>query len=72
MHGEEWDRYGRLFAICRAGDEDLGRRMVREGYAVAIDDHSAGEEEVARDARRGLWQGAFQRPADDRAAYPRD
>lgn len=32
---ENRDRYGRLVAVCRVNGEDVGRRLVREGYAVA-------------------------------------
>ncbi|WP_422036562.1 thermonuclease family protein [Reyranella sp.] len=30
------DRYGRTVAVCRAGREDLGALMVRDGYAWAF------------------------------------
>lgn len=33
---KDTDRYGRTVAICRAGGEDLGAMMVRDGYAWAF------------------------------------
>jgi endonuclease YncB( thermonuclease family) len=29
------DRYGRIVAICRAGDEDLNAWLVAQGWALA-------------------------------------
>lgn len=60
------DRYGRMVALCMAGGEDIGRRMVREGWAVAFvrySRHYVNDERAARRARRGLWQGRFVPPA---------
>jgi len=61
----DMDRYGRLIAVCRLGVEDLNAWMVRMGHALAyrrysIDD--VAEEDAARQARRGIWQGAFEEP----------
>lgn len=67
------DRYGRTLAICAAGDvTDLGRTLVREGYAVSYTFDAGGyaaEENEARAAGRGLWQGAFERPQDFRRRH---
>lgn len=69
------DRYGRTLAVCAAGDvADLGRVLVREGYAVSYTFDTrvyAAEEDEARAAGRGLWQGAFERPQDFRRRHPR-
>lgn len=69
------DRYGRTLAVCAAGDiADLGRQLVREGYAVNYTFNAPGyaiEETAARLAGRGLWQGAFERPQDWRRRHPR-
>lgn len=65
--GEGHDRYGRLLATCRAGDIDIAETLVRDGLAVASGSY-VGAESEARRARRGLWQGRFDRPADWRAA----
>jgi endonuclease YncB( thermonuclease family) len=66
------DRYGRTLATCAvAGTPDLGAWMVAAGWAVAYDGRQRvylAEESLARAAKRGLWGGAFERPADWRAA----
>ncbi len=69
------DRYGRLLAICSAGNvTDLGAELVRGGYAVNYSrytsDYAAAERD-ARAARRGIWQGAFDNPEDWRHAKTR-
>ena len=69
------DRYSRTLAVCSAGGiADLGAALVREGYAVNYDRYTsdyAGAEREARAARRGVWQGEFQRPEDWRRHHPR-
>jgi len=63
------DDYGRIVAVCRVGNLDLGAAMVRAGLAVAYRRYSAdyvAEEREARAARRGLWAGEFVRPEDYR------
>lgn len=68
------DDYGRIVATCRAGNIDLGGAMIDAGLAVALPhftDRYVGAEARAREARRGLWSGTFQMPADYRAAHPR-
>jgi endonuclease YncB( thermonuclease family) len=67
------DRYGRTLAVCSAGGTaDLGEALVRTGYAVDYYEggYHAAERE-ARGARRGLWQGEFERPEDWRRRHPR-
>jgi len=63
----EVDQYNRDVAVCTAGDLDLGDVMVRGGHALDYARHSrgryAGAEREARDARRGMWAGTFERPA---------
>ncbi|MFD2141753.1 thermonuclease family protein [Ancylobacter oerskovii] len=61
------DRYGRSVSICEAGGRDLGARMVEEGWAVATSFAYRGGEAAARAARRGIWAGPFEMPADFRA-----
>ena len=67
------DRYGRTLAVCSAGDvADVGRALVREGYAVSDMSRGGGylaEEDAARDEGAGLWRGAFERPADWRRRH---
>lgn len=69
------DRYRRALAVCRTEAGDIGEAMVRAGLALGardprFDEYPAALAE-ARAARRGLWQGAHQHPADWRTAHPR-
>lgn len=67
--GEEYDRYDRLIATCRAGQTKLNQTMVARGWAVAFQrfsDKFLEEELDAAKLGRGLWQGRFQRPAEFR------
>ncbi|MDJ1159797.1 thermonuclease family protein [Chelatococcus sp. SYSU_G07232] len=63
------DRYGRGLARCKAEGKDLNAALVREGIALAYGAY-ANEEAEARSARRGLWAGSFERPADWRRRHP--
>jgi endonuclease YncB( thermonuclease family) len=69
------DAYGRTLASCRTAPfpdgVDLAAEMIRAGWAVATEDGYAVEEAEAQAKRRGIWQGAFARPADWRAAHER-
>ncbi len=60
------DRYGRKVARCMTpAGRDVGRELVRSGMAVAYRRYSeiyVPDEDSARAARRGLWQGGFQMP----------
>jgi endonuclease YncB( thermonuclease family) len=61
------DRYGRVVAVCRAGEADMNRWMVREGWAVAYREYSpeyVPDELAARRARAGLWAGSFVPPSE--------
>ncbi len=66
------DRYGRTIARCRNRDGDIGTVMVREGLGRRLrnahDGRYAAEEDAARRAQHGIWQGAHQHPADWRDA----
>ncbi len=59
------DRYKRSVAVCYAGQKDINRMMVRNGWAVAYttygDDYFE-DEKKARSEKRGIWQGKFMRP----------
>jgi endonuclease YncB( thermonuclease family) len=48
--------------------------MVRSGHALELHRHSRGRyasaEREARQARRGLWAGSFEQPAEWRRAHP--
>ena len=62
--GRELDRYGRLVARVRKGDNDVSVRLVRAGlacHAYAYDAALAREEAQARAARAGFW-GAAAKP----------
>lgn len=69
------DQYGRLIVTCVSGDKDLGAYMVEQGHAISyggFDQMTYGFEEArAEKAKRGIWQGAFETPANWRAAHPR-
>lgn len=66
----EHDKYQRDVARCRKDGLEINREMVRLGWAIAYERHSIDylvAEATARNARRGLWQGHFQKPEDFRA-----
>lgn len=65
----ERDQYGRILGRCTAGDSDLNRTMVEDGWAVSYSDYPA-EERFARKEKRGFWQWRMQRPYDYRRANP--
>lgn len=63
--GSEEDRYGRLIAVCRAGGRDVNAEMVARGAAFAYRKYSrdyVAQEQRARRAGLGIWQGAAERP----------
>lgn len=60
---EGHDRYGRLLAVCRDGKLDIAEAMVADGLATATSRYAAVEAQ-ARRAKRGLWQGQFDTPAE--------
>jgi len=61
------DRRGRTVARCEVDGEDIQKWLVRNGWALAYarfsHDYDA-DEKAARDARAGMWQGAFIAPWD--------
>ncbi len=63
--GDTTDRYGRLIGVCVTGPVDLNAEMVRRGWALAYRRYSTDyvdEENDARAAGRGIWQGRFVPP----------
>ena len=63
--GSTRDRYGRLIAVCYAGDHDLNAKMVRQGWALAYRRYSmdyVDAEAAAKDAGVGMWRGEFEPP----------
>jgi endonuclease YncB( thermonuclease family) len=67
--------YDRKVALCRVAGSDLSEGMVRAGHALELRNHSRGRysaaEREARDARRGIWAGSFERPSEWRRQHPR-
>tara|TARA_B100000686_G_scaffold287775_1_gene313461 strand:- start:1242 stop:1754 length:513 start_codon:yes stop_codon:yes gene_type:complete len=62
---QDIDRYGRIVAICFAGDVNINEALVESGWALAYlrySDEYVDEEDRAREARRGLWRGEFVPP----------
>ena len=61
------DRYRRIVAVCRAGNEDLNGWLVSEGWAVAYRRYSKDyitAEKSAKAANRGIWAGSFTPPQE--------
>jgi endonuclease YncB( thermonuclease family) len=61
------DVYRRVLADCRLDEEDLNAWMVQQGWALAFVQYSkayVADEASARNARRGMWAGAFIAPWD--------
>ena len=69
--GTQHDRYGRLLAVCRAGDIDLNRVQVEAGWALAYGDYETVQRQ-ARAAKAGMWAGTFERPQDWRRRHEAD
>jgi len=61
------DRRGRIVARCEVDGEDIQKWMVKNGWALAYlrfsHDYDA-DEAAAREAKAGMWQGAFIAPWD--------
>jgi endonuclease YncB( thermonuclease family) len=66
-HLGQTDRRGRALARCEVDGEDIQKWLVRSGWALSFarfsHDYDADEKE-AREARAGMWQGAFIAPWD--------
>ncbi|MBB1178041.1 thermonuclease family protein [Pseudomonas sp. FW305-3-2-15-E-TSA4] len=62
------DRYQRIVARCSVDRTDIGAWLVTEGLAVRYVRYAGTayrkEEDAARAARRGVWQGEFEAPWD--------
>ena len=61
------DRRGRIVARCEVEGEDIQKWLVTSGWALAYTrfshDYDA-DEKAAREAKAGMWQGAFIAPWD--------
>ena len=66
-HVERVDRRGRNVARCTVDGEDIQKWMVKSGWARSFvrrsHDYDA-DEKAAREAKAGMWQGAFIAPWD--------
>ena len=66
-HTIRTDRRGRQVARCEVDGEDIQKWMVRSGWALSYvqfsHDYDA-DEAAAREAKAGMWQGAFIAPWD--------
>jgi endonuclease YncB( thermonuclease family) len=63
--GTQHDRYKRLIAVCFSAGADLNAWMVQNGHAVAYRRYSKAyvrQENIARQAKVGLWAGIFEMP----------
>jgi endonuclease YncB( thermonuclease family) len=61
------DRFGRSIATCEVDGEDIQKWMVKSGWALSYVRFSHAydaEEKEAREAKAGMWQGAFIAPWD--------
>lgn len=70
--GDELDRYGRTWAVCWLGTEDLNGWLVAEELALAYRHYSTAyipQEDAARTARRGIWAGQFVVPSEWRKQH---
>jgi endonuclease YncB( thermonuclease family) len=63
--GDRRDRYRRPLVVCRIGDLDLGREMVRLGWALSeYGTEYRADQNSAQAARVGAWAGTFTRPRE--------
>jgi endonuclease YncB( thermonuclease family) len=61
------DTGGYVTAQCSIGEADLATELVRNGYVFAVSSFFgslSGEEDTARTAKKGIWQGEIQRPQE--------
>jgi endonuclease YncB( thermonuclease family) len=66
-HVRQTDRRGRQVARCEVDGEDIQKWMVKNGWALSYvrfsHDYDA-DEKAAREAKAGMWHGAFIAPWD--------
>jgi endonuclease YncB( thermonuclease family) len=66
------DRYGRGLARCRSRSGDIATRLARDGWALDARDKRfpapVAAMAEAKAARRGIWRGRHQHPAEWRKA----
>lgn len=71
------DQYDRFVGNCiRADGKSVAGWLVESGYALDWPRYSgleyAGQQAAAKNAKRGIWQGQFQKPWDWRATHTDD
>jgi endonuclease YncB( thermonuclease family) len=69
-HTNSVDRYGRALASCEVEGLNINRWLVQTGWALSFVRYSHkydSDERAARDAKAGLWSGAFIAPWDWRS-----
>jgi len=72
------DGFGRVFAVCKAGEVDLNRALVEAGMAIALPKETpdyVASEAAAKSKGIGVWRGPFTAPADYRemlAGHPQE
>jgi endonuclease YncB( thermonuclease family) len=72
------DGFGRVFAVCKAGEVDINRALVEAGMAVALPKETTdyvASEAAAKSKGVGVWRGPFTVPADYRemlAGHPQE
>jgi endonuclease YncB( thermonuclease family) len=66
-HVNRVDRRGRSVAHCEVDGEDIQKWLVKSGWAlsyVRVSHDYDADEKAAREAKAGMWQGAFIAPWD--------
>ncbi|WGS21040.1 MULTISPECIES: thermonuclease family protein [unclassified Bradyrhizobium] len=66
-HARSVDRRGRTIARCQVDGEDIQKWLVGSGWALAnphISHDYEPDQKAAREAKAGMWQGAFIAPWD--------
>jgi endonuclease YncB( thermonuclease family) len=66
-HATRTDRRGRVIARCEVEGEDIQKWLVQNGWALAyarVSHEYDADEAAAREAKAGMWQGAFIAPWD--------
>lgn len=69
------DIYNRYLAICRVADLNINNEMVKNGMAIIYNEKEADDdlkklELQAKEAKLGVWQGAFLEPKQYRRQHP--
>jgi len=66
------DRYDRILGICQAGNDDLNRLMVEDGWALSYYSSAYNnEQKLARNKKRGMWRWKVQQPQQWRREHLR-